>query len=272
MSAHPWVCSSCRSVNQPRENRCYSCRTPRELVEADPETLLVAGAGSRPSAGTAPVAPVAPYRSSGDRAFLTQVLIAVSLGVTLVGSVMGADLVGRVIDGTVSDAETPAITVAVVGGFGLLLSVAARVVGGVAAAGRGERAGGGLGWPNVTPNAAVFESLIPGVNLYRVPAILRDVTSRLEPEGRGDGLIAAAWLAIVGGVLVPRIGRAVSGFLVGSIEELTTVWTVVGQLGLGLTIVGGALLITLIQWIETRMDRRASALAPAPSATPAPRA
>src|SRR5215212_5729941 len=76
VSAQPWVCSSCRSVNQPREKRCYSCRTPRDLVEADPKTLLVAGAGSKPS--TEPK-PVGTFRSSGDLAFLTQVLIVAAL-------------------------------------------------------------------------------------------------------------------------------------------------------------------------------------------------
>ena len=87
MPNQPWVCSACRSVNQPRENRCYRCRTPRELVEADPETLLVAGAGSVPS----PVAKsVGTFRSSGDLAFLTQVLIVAALGVAVVGSIGSA--------------------------------------------------------------------------------------------------------------------------------------------------------------------------------------
>jgi len=149
MSAHPWVCASCRSVNQPRENRCYKCRTPRELGEADPTTLLVAGAGSRaePKAG-----PVGTYRGSGDLALLTQALIVAAMAVTVVSSFLGADIVGGVLDAEAAVDETSVVTVALVGGLGLLLSAAAlvawaawlsRVVANVPAA--------GLGWPNVTP-------------------------------------------------------------------------------------------------------------------------
>jgi len=195
------------------------------------------------------------------------------MAVTVVSSFLGADIVGGVLDAEAAVDETSVVTVALVGGLGLLLSAAAlvawaawlsRVVANVPAA--------GLGWPNVTPNAAVFESLIPGVNLYRVPAIVRDVTGRLEPDGKGDALIAAAWLALVGGALVPRIGRQVSALVVGEIEELSALWVVVGQLGLGMTVAGAALLIVLIRWIETRKEARAAGLeapAVAPAAPPA---
>lgn len=268
MSEHPWVCSSCRSVNQPRENRCYSCRTPRELVEADPQTLLVAGAGSKP---TADKGPIGTFRSSGDRAFMTQVMIVLAIAATLASSFLNADLVARLLDEDPGDVETSLTTIALVGGAGLLLGGAAlvsfaawlsRVVANVPAV--------GLGWPNVTPSSAIFESIIPGVNLYRVPAILRDVVTRLEAEGRGDALIAAAWLALVGGALLPRVGRQVTLFLVGPVEELTAMWVVVGQLGLGLTVVGAGILVVLIQWIESRMEQRAAALVPSAAASQAP--
>jgi hypothetical protein len=123
-----------------------------------------------------------------------------------------------------------------------------------------------LGWPNVTPTAAIYESIFPGVNLYRVPAILRDVVNRLEPNGRGEALIAASWLALVGGAIMPRVLRMGTSFLIGDVDELSRVWVVVNQLGLGLTVAGGALLIVLIQWLETRMSALA---AEQPQASPA---
>ena len=38
----PWVCGACRSINQPREQRCYKCRTPRELGQVKHAILQLA--------------------------------------------------------------------------------------------------------------------------------------------------------------------------------------------------------------------------------------
>jgi hypothetical protein len=262
MSATPWVCGNCRSINQPREGRCYHCRTPRELVEADPETLIVAGVGT--SRAPEEIRPTAGYRTSAGPAFMTQLAVAAGLVVTVVSSVMGADLVGRVLDGEVAETDTSFAVVGVLGVLGLGLGAAAlvfwslwlsRVVANVPAL--------GLGWPNVTPNQAIFESLIPVVNLYRVPAILRDVVNRLEPNGKGEAIIAAGWLGLVGGLLLPRALAFAIVFIAGSLEDFVTLRYVAGQLGLGLTIVGGIVLIYLIRWIETRMAERARGVEPA---------
>jgi hypothetical protein len=255
MSAQPWICGACRSVNQPREGRCYRCRTPRDLVEADPGTLLVAGAGSRPTETV--VKPTAPYRDTGNLAFLAQVLLAAALAIAVVANVLGADLIGRVLDGETAGAETSPATLGLIGGLGFVLAGASlvafavwlgRVIANVPRI--------GLGWPNLTPNQVMFETLIPGVNLYRVPAVLRDVVNRLEPHGRGDALIAAAWLGLVGGVLVPRLGSWAIVFLVGSLDDFTAFRVLLGQVGLGLTVTGGIVLVGLIQWIEGRMEQR----------------
>src|SRR5688500_11719113 len=185
MSDVPWVCGACRSINQPRETRCYHCRTPRDLGEVDPEQLITAGAGSKPEPI---VRPQGPYQSSAGLALLTQGLIVLALAVTVVASFLGADLVGRVLDPEAFEEGS----VVLVGGLGLLgLGLAAlalvswaawlsRVVSNVPKL--------GLGWTNVTPTAAIYESIFPGVNLYRVPSILRDVVTRLEPNGRGEAL------------------------------------------------------------------------------------
>lgn len=256
MSAQPWICGSCRSLNQPREGRCYRCRTPRELVEADPETLLVAGAGSKP---VDIVRPVGQFRSSGDRAFAAQVLIGAALAVTVVANVLGADLVARVVDGLPVQSGFSPLVVSLIGLLGLGLGAAALVAWALWLSGVVANVPTlGLGWPNVTPNQAVIESIVPGVNLYRVPAVLRDVMNRLEPGGRAEGLIAAAWLALVGGVLLPRLATWVLVFLIGPLDDFVPLRIVVGQLALGLTVAGGVILIVLIRWIEIRMERIAA--------------
>jgi hypothetical protein len=262
MSAPPWVCGSCRSINQPREGRCYRCRTPRELVEADPETLIVAGAGST---STEIVRPRGVYSGSGGLAFLAQVLIVAAIVITVISSVLGADLVGRLLDGDAAAGDAASTTVAIIGGGGLVVGGAAlvafavwlsRVVRNVPIV--------GLGWTNLTPNQALFEAVIPGVNLYRVPAVLRDIVNRLEPGGRGEALIAGAWLGLVGGVLLPRVLSWAIVFIVGSLEEFISMRVLVGQLALGLTVAGAIVLIILIQWVETRMQQRAADPATAP--------
>src|SRR5919108_3127119 len=213
MAANVWICGACRSINQPREQRCYKCRTPRELAKVDPETLVVAGAGvAQPVVDAKAV--VGTYRSSADRAFLAQVLIILALVVTTISKLVGADVVSRVIDGDVAGADANFALLSLLGGGGFIVGIAAltawaawlsRVVDNIPAL--------GLGWPSVTPWAAFVENFLPGVNLFRVPAIVRDVMAKLELGPGGDALIAASWLGLVGGVLVPRFGRYITGTL-----------------------------------------------------------
>src|SRR5919198_1029140 len=223
MASNVWVCGACRSINQPREQRCYKCRTPRELARVDPDSLVVAGVGAAQPV-VDPKAVVGTYRSSGDRAFAAQVLIIVTVIVTAASKIVGAVIawsawLSRVVD------NIPAL---------------------------------GLGWPNVTPSAAFIESFLPGVNLFRVPAIVRDVVGKLEGGPRGDALIAAAWLGLVGGVIVPRFARYVSGPLtLESGDAAATVGLLAGQVGLGLTIVGAIFLIVLIRQVDGLAERRA---------------
>jgi hypothetical protein len=258
MASNIWVCGACRSINQPREQRCYKCRTPRELARVDPDSLVVAGVGSAQPV-VDPKAVVGTYRSSADRAFAAQVMIVLTVIVTAASKIVGADVVSRLIDGDVAGADANSTLLALLGGAGLVCAVIAvaawaawlsRVVDNIPAL--------GLGWPNVTPSGAFLESFLPGVNLFRVPAIVRDVMTRLEGGPRGDALIAAAWLGLVGGVLVPRFARYVSGPLTLESEDAAaTVGLLAGQVGLGLTIVGAIFLIVLIRQVERLAQRRA---------------
>jgi hypothetical protein len=260
MASNVWVCGACRSINQPREQRCYKCRTPRELAKVDPETLVVAGAGSTQPV-VDPKAVIGTYRSSGDRAFAAQILIVVAVVMTAASRIVGADVVSRVVDGEVEGADASLTMLSLLGGGGLvcaLIAVAAwaawlsRVVDNMPAL--------GLGWPNVTPSAAFIESFLPGVNVFRVPAIVRDVSNKLEGGPRADALIAAAWLGLVGGIIVPRFARYVTGPLtLESPDAASTIGLLAGQVGLGLTIVGAIFLIVLIRHVESIAERRAQA-------------
>jgi hypothetical protein len=260
MSTNVWVCGACRSINQPREQRCYKCRTPRELAKVDPEKLVVAGAGvSQPIVD--PKAVVGVYRSSSERAFLAQVLIVAALIVTTISKVAGADVVARLLDGDVEGADANGVLLAILGPGGFAVGLAAlaawaawlsRVVDNIPTL--------GLGWPNVAPWAAFVENFLPGVNLFRVPAIVRDVMNRLEMGPGGDALIAASWLGLVGGVLVPRFGRYVTGTLaIESADTSARLGLLIGQAALGLTIVGGIFLIVIVRRIEEQAARLAAA-------------
>jgi hypothetical protein len=270
MATNAWVCGACRSINQPREQRCYKCRTPRELAKVDPATLVVAGAGSTQPV-VDPNAVIGSYRSSADRAFAAQLLIVVAVVVTAASKIVGADVVSRVIDGDVAGADASLTLLSLLGGGGLVCAVIAvaawaawlsRVVDNIPAL--------GLGWPTVTPSAAFIESFLPGVNLFRVPAIVRDVINKLGGGPRGDTLIAAAWLGLVGGVIVPRFARYVSGPLtLDSPEAAASFGLLAGQVGLGLTIVGAIFLIALIRQVESLAQRRVKARpAEVPASTP----
>ena len=264
----PWICGSCRSLNQQSASRCYKCRTPRALVEADPTNLVVAGEGH--SASTAAVtqsaktAALGGYKESWLLSIVTQVLLLGTAVVAVLATVAGADIWHLVFEsGELENGITPSVLLGVaiwVVAAATLFAWASwlrRVVENVPKV--------GLGWPNVTPTSAFIENFLLGLNLYRVPAIVRDVLRRLEPnDGRGNSLLVAAWLGLAAGVVVPRTVRAAAGFLVGNGDELNAVHAVLGQVGLGLTLVGIAFLVLLVRRIEAEMEAAADKVAPAP--------
>ena len=271
----PWICGSCRSVNEVRSQRCYKCRTPRELAQADVSQLIVAGAGASDAAhavgAAARAAVLGGYESSEARAGLAQCLL-VAIGVlALLVNITGADLIGRLVGG---DSATVRQDLDIFSLLALVLYVSAaltlvawaawlsRVVANIPKV--------GLGWPNVTPRAAFIENFLPGLNLFRVPAILRDVMSRLEPHGgRGNGLIVAAWLGLFGGLVLPYVGGWLL-LLVPSRSARITAAVVVGQLALGLTLAGVLFLVLIIRRVEAGMRTAARSVESAtPQASPA---
>jgi hypothetical protein len=108
---------------------------------------------------------------------------------------------------------------------------------------------------------AFVENFIPILNLFRVPAIVRDVVHRLEPgASRGEALILAAWIGLLGGFLVPRI----LSFFTADIQTLVRI----SAIGTGLMLVGAIFLVALIWWVEGRILRRRVAQLAEGNATP----
>jgi hypothetical protein len=118
----------------------------------------------------------------------------------------------------------------------------------------------GLGYPAATGLTAFAENFLPGLNLLRVPALVRDVVRRLEPgQNRGEALIFAAWIGLLGGFLVPRIGAVAAGLSADSPETLLRSQLPILGVSTGLVLVGAIFLVALIWWIEARIARRRDA-------------
>jgi Domain of unknown function (DUF4328) len=268
MSGERWICGSCRSLNEIRSTRCYKCHTPRALVEADPTTLIVAGAGATEASAAVTqkaTAAAGAYEGSSARAGLAQCMLVATGFLALLTNIAGVELVGRLVDG---DTETARRNIGAIGSLVVVLYAFAavtlvswaawlsRVVGNIPKA--------GLGWPNVTPTAAFIENFLPGWNLLRIPSIVRDVLRRLEPTGgRGNMLLVAAWLGLAGGALLPRVAGFVAAFFASSLRQEVLLDVILGEVAMGLTLIGLVFLILLIRRVESGMRSAASRVDPA---------
>jgi hypothetical protein len=203
-----WACSVCRSMNPRRSDRCYSCHTPREFAGASPAEVAMSPSGPAPM----PVPIAAIYQSSESRA----VIVTVATDLFLLGSAVALWAFWSIGDlraaGRAADADRllaqrlPVLAAAPALGVVALLAYAAwisRVVANLPAL--------GLGFSRVSPTMAFIEPLIPGMNLYSLPARAGEVLSKLEGVGRGHVLIGLAWLIGVtpafAAVWILRIGR-----------------------------------------------------------------
>jgi hypothetical protein len=265
-----WVCGNCRSINQPRESRCYRCRTPRAIGEADPTAMPVSGqVPRRDNAATIP-----PYQSTAAIAQLAGILILVTIGVVgasglvlFLGRLNAAAGEATTLLG--SDAFLPltilqgAVVAAALVTWGTWLS---RVAANVPAL-TGE-------FPNVPPSFVFLQTLVPVANLYWIPSILRDLMAKIQAGGRGEALMIGAWLCLVGAILLPRLNVA-AALIAPELGEAVESIAVIGLVAIVLQAVGGVLLFMLTQHIESVAAARAAALpehrAPSTSApTPPP--
>jgi hypothetical protein len=253
-----WICGACRSVNPRRETRCYSCLTPRGIAKVDAAALPVYGDVASVTGAALPR-----YRSSRIRALIARNIVLLALLAIAFAGVLQADTVSflafrefEMLTGpdellrAVTGARIVLVAIAFVA-FGRWLS---RVVANVPAL--------GLGYTQVSPRLAFIECLIPVWNLFRVPAIIRDVMDRLEAGNRGNALMVAAWTGIVGGIALPWLLFAAVAYLFprtvrSNLELLNQATTFLAQLGVGLILAGGVFLVLMIGWLDRRMAERA---------------
>jgi hypothetical protein len=249
-----WVCANCRSVNRIRAKQCYNCRTPQHLAAVDPETMSVTDSG--------PVREIElpPYKGSRGRAMLASICVLAIAFMQIASVVIVSDLIVGFFAGN----EITEGDVRIVNNLGLASLGAAlfalvtwsawlsRVVAGMPAL--------GLGYPAATGFTAFFENFVPVRNLFTVPAIVRDVIGRLEEyPARGNALIAAAWIGIFGGFIVPRVGSWLIAIGADSEEMAIRNQLILAAISTGLTVVGAVFLVWLIWWIEVRITRRRNA-------------
>ena len=261
-----WVCGHCRSVNNLRAKQCYNCRTPKDRAAVDPSDIEGTGHGAL--RGIA----LPEFASSRGAAVLASVMILVVAVVQVVATIARALLANTMLSHLdlladpearfPPDLQAEIVTTATINLLSLgiaLLALAAwafwlsRVVAAMPAL--------GLGYPAANAFMAFVENFLPGLNLIRVPAIVRDVVRRLEPgespgQGRGEALIFAAWIGLIGGFVVPRVWSLFGGFGLDTVEELVQRGVVVEFISTALVLVGAVFLVALIWWIEARILRR----------------
>lgn len=199
MTDELWACRVCRSINSRRSNRCYSCHTPKEAAAVAPTDL--------PTIGAAPaVEYTATYRSSEMRA----VVVTIAGAAFIVAAVAAAFLIWQIAsiraDNKLREAEDliagygPSLIVLPALGVAALLAYAAwisRVVENMPAL--------GLGFSRVSGTMAFIEPLIPGFNLFALPARLGEVLRKLEDKGGGMALLGLATILVIGPPLVSGI-------------------------------------------------------------------
>ncbi len=263
-----WVCGECRSVNNLRSKQCYHCRTPRDVAAVDPSEVEGTGHGKLREVA------LPEFRPSRRAALLASALLIFLPVMQIVSTIADALLFGRILKDpallndpafgqSIESLVAGSIALATLGvallaltGWAFWLS---RVVVAMPAL--------GLGYPPTDGLMAFVENFLPGLNLFRVPAIVRDVIRRLDPESiRHEALIFVAWIGLLGGYLTPRFTVYLDLFGSGTLEEAVQETLVVQAIATAMVVVGATFLVVLIWWIEKRIDlRRAAQLAGEPA-------
>jgi hypothetical protein len=199
-----WACRVCRSINTRRSTRCYSCHTPREAAAVNPADLPTTGAAP-------PVIHTGTYESSEMRAVLTTVAgMAFILG-TLVSTFLLWQVGSMRAAGDRAGANDlfagiwPILLLVPLFGVLALLAYASwisRVVANLPAL--------KLGYSRVSATMAFMEPLIPGFNLYALPARLGEVLKKLDEKGNGLPLLGLAAVLFIGPAIVAGIAIRLS--------------------------------------------------------------
>ena len=257
-----WACRVCRSINTLRASRCYSCHTPREVAGVKPTEISV----------TEPppvIGPTGTYRSSESRAVLATIATVVFILGTYVALWMGYQVGDLRASGDREAADRLFQS-------GQLLIALPVVLGIMALAAYGlwiSRAVAnlpplGAGYSRVSPSWAFLEPLIPGLNLWSLPARAAEVISKLGGSMLGTSLIAISFFLIIGPPIAAGLFLRAARFV-----EEREFWRTLGATLLAsftVQVIGLVIALYIVWHIEGLFRRRVAAgpakAVPAPSA------
>ena len=208
--ADVWICGRCRSVNPLSRGRCYKCSTPIEVAASRPEDLSLVHEEAAPE-------PTGTFRSSETFAVAVTVATVAFIFATFVAlwtNLAATDLraagqreaaAALLADRLPLLALAPVCAVLALVAFGAWIR---RIVENLPAL--------GVGYARVSPTWAFFEPLIPGFNIYAIPARMAEAITKLGPhQGAmpllGLAIISAFGPAIVIGVLLRFTGMFGTG-------------------------------------------------------------
>jgi hypothetical protein len=220
-AADIWICNVCRSINPISSNRCYRCHTPIQIAAAKPDELSVHQAPRETHTER-----VGTYRSTESLA----VLVTVGAVAFILAGLLALWTTYMVNDLRVTDGRAAAdalfqqrllfiIPAPVIGVLALLAYAAwiRRAVENLPAL--------GLGFATVSPTWAFVEPLIPGFNLYSIPARIAEVIQKLGGHLYATALIGLAWILVVGPAVLLVYAARFTRFL-GTGAELLRVTTI----------------------------------------------
>jgi hypothetical protein len=254
-----WACANCRSLNERRASRCYRCRTPRDVGSVAPAEMPTVGPTAAPQ-------PKGRYRSSAFRAFITSSLIVAFSVIAIVSTAAATSVVPAALQSDASaKAALPMVLTMTYIYWGIavaaLITFAAwisRVVDNVPVL---------TGYyPRATPRMALLQSLVPILNFFWIPSILREVLHAQDPDRNGNALIAAALIPIVAAIFIAFWGnRILLAFRLGSgdVKDTLNAALVLQQVVVGIGIVGFVMLVAVIVRVERTASARARGLAAA---------
>ncbi|HEY6570990.1 MAG TPA: DUF4328 domain-containing protein [Candidatus Limnocylindrales bacterium] len=254
-----WVCGGCKSVNQLRASRCYKCHVPRPA--AGQELAAVDVPASHEDIVQRAATPGSRY-TTWPFALVAIALVVVCVALRLANVIGALGMVEVLVIGLAP--PTPEIERVA------WLGIAWLVVGLVGALAWGIWIGRvvanlprlGRGWPNVTPGTAVFECAIPVVNLFRAPAVMREVTARLSSDGLPPNALIFAWWAMLFITLIlERPISTVVTLFSSSVEEAIRRGVVMTLISATLFSIAGALAVVLVLLVERTQAIRARELA-----------
>jgi hypothetical protein len=254
-AADIWICNVCRSINPISSNRCYRCHTPIQIAAAKPDELSVS---QQPR--EAHTEPVGTYRSTETLA----VLVTVGSVAFILAGLLAVWTIFTVNDLRVSDTRAAAdalfqqrllflIPAPVIGVLALLAYAAwiRRAVENLPAL--------GLGFARVSPNWAFVEPLIPGFNLYSIPARIAEVIQKLGGHLYATAVIGLAWILIVGPALLLVYVARFTRFL-GTGAELLRITSIGAVFVFVFQAIALVLMLTVLWQVEKLLRAKAESV------------